>query len=229
MNAFVIAMDNEADCVLARMTGISERVHCGRRVVRGTLCGRETAVVVSGVGKSNAAASAQLALDIPGVDALVNVGVAGGLLPTMKVGDVYQVESAVEYDFDLAEINSVEVGTLNEYSSRYLPLSAGGPFEKTVLGTGDRFNDSKADFEFLTADVKAGLRDMEGAAIVHTALRAGVPVFAFKSVSDVAGSGSTIEQYLANLKIALASLTAAVPAIAEAVSAALRSMKGDNP
>ena len=61
-------------------------------------------------------------------------------------------------------------------------------------------------------DVKADLRDMEGGAIAHVALRAGVPCRMLKSVSDVAGSGSTTDQYLANLKRALAALSAAVPA-----------------
>ena len=60
--------------------------------------------------------------------------------------------------------------------------------------------------------LKADLRDMEGAAIAHVALRAGVRCRMVKSVSDVAGSGSTTDQYLANLKVALASLSAAIPA-----------------
>lgn len=217
MIAFVIAMDNEAGAVISHMTEVSERLLWGRRVVNGKFNGNDVVVVVSGVGKSNAAASAQLALGIDGVTALVNVGVAGGLDGSMSVGDVYEVNSAVQYDFDLAEINSVEVGTLNEYKSRYLPVCEAGLFAKKTLGTGDRFNDSKADFAFLTGDVKASLRDMEGAAIVHVALRASIPVYVFKSVSDVAGSGSTIEQYLSNLKTALHSLNAAMPDIVDAV------------
>ena len=65
-------------------------------------------------------------------------------------------------------------------------------------------------------DVKADLRDMEGAAIAHVAYRAGVKFRSIKSVSDVAGSGSTTDQYLANLKIALSSLSAAIPAFFKA-------------
>ena len=39
---------------------------------------------------------------------------------------------------------------------------------------------------------------MEGGAIVQAAKSAGVPVYSFKAISDVAGSGSTTDQYLKN-------------------------------
>ena len=214
--AFVIAMDNEAAAVTAHLANTQETAEFGRRVVRGWYRGLPVAVYVAGIGKSNAAAAAQLALS-RGADVLINAGVAGGLLPTMKVADLFRVRAAVEYDFDLAAVNNTKVGTLNEYAERELPLALAGTLPDAVLGTGDRFNDSEIDFRFLVDDVKASLRDMEGAAIVHVARRANVPCYSFKSVSDVHGSGSTVEQYLANLTRALASLSAAVPAQLDAI------------
>ena len=210
---FVIAMENEAATVIAHLDGTSEETLFGRRVVRGTLGGEPTAVIVAGIGKVNAAAAAQLALSAFGAQVLLNVGVAGALHAPMKVAEIYRVRAAVQYDFDLAQLNGTKVGTLNEYAERELPLDlAGNILPEALLATGDRFNDSKVDYRFLVDDVKADLRDMEGAAIAQVARRAGVPFRSIKSVSDVAGSGSTTDQYLANLKTALAALTAAVPA-----------------
>ena len=209
---FVVAMDNEAAAVTAHFEGVSEETVFSRRVIRGTLDGEPTAIVVAGIGKSNAAAAAQLALCLFNPEVLLNVGVAGALHAPMKVAEIYRVRAAVQYDFDLAQINGTKVGTLNEYADREIPLAVAGALPQAVLGTGDRFNDSKADHAFLVDDVKADLRDMEGAAIAHVALRAGVRCRMVKSVSDVAGSGSTTDQYLANLKVALASLSAAIPA-----------------
>ena len=57
MTAYVIAMDNEAACVIDNMTDVLESVEYGRRVVSGKLNGARTLVVVSGVGKANAAAA----------------------------------------------------------------------------------------------------------------------------------------------------------------------------
>jgi len=210
---FVIAMDNEAAAVTAHLDGIAEETVFSRRVIRGTLDGEATAIVVAGIGKTNAAAATQLALSLFNPEVLLNVGVAGALHAPMKVAEVYRVRAAVQYDFDLAQINGTKVGTLNEYKEREIPLDLeGNSLPEALLATGDRFNDSQIDYRFLVNDVKADLRDMEGAAIAHVACRAGVKFRSIKSVSDVAGSGSTTDQYLANLKVALASLSAAVPA-----------------
>lgn len=209
---FVIAMANEAEAVTRHLANPVETREYGRRVVTGELNGEKTAVIVAGVGKDNAAACAQLALCRFGAEELLNVGVAGALRADMQVAGVYQVRAAVEYDFDLSQLNGTSVGTLNEYQERELPLATAGEFPTAVLATGDRFNDSEVDYRFLADDVHADLRDMEGAAIAHVARYAGVPFRSLKSVSDVHGSGSTTDQFLANLKQALASLSAAIPA-----------------
>ena len=58
---------------------------------------------------------------------------------------------------------------------------------------------------------------MEGGAIVQAAKGAGVPVYAFKAISDIAGSGSTTEQYLKNRAAALKNLEKALPEIFAAI------------
>ena len=56
---------------------------------------------------------------------------------------------------------------------------------------------------------------MEGAAVVQAAFAAELPVYSVKAISDVAGSGSTTEQYLINKDKALANLQAKLPLIFE--------------
>ena len=111
MKAFVVAMDCEADAVISNMADCAASTVFGRKVVRGAIDGVDTAVVVAGVGKANAAAGAQLALSSLGADVLLNVGVAGGLVPGMKVGEVYRIDRAVQFDFDLSKINGTPIGT----------------------------------------------------------------------------------------------------------------------
>ncbi len=209
MKVFVIAMDKEAACVAANLENPREERLYGRRVVRGTLGGEDALIVVSGVGKSNAAAATQLALQLTDAKTIINLGVAGGLEPAMKIGDIYEVEDAVQYDFDLTEINGTEYGTLNERDTPYIPCATTGRCPVKRLGTGDRFNDSVADTELLLR-LGVGLRDMEGAAVAHVCETAGVACVMYKCVSDLQGSGSTLEQYLENLRACLANLTAFV-------------------
>lgn len=206
MKVFVIAMNNEAECVVSNLENAVESTLFGRRVVRGTLNGEDAFVVVSGVGKSNAAAAAQLAIQETGTKRILNLGVSGGLDPAMKVGEIYEVADAVQYDFDLVQINGTEMGTLNERDTPFIPCKAEGRFEAKTLGTGDRFNDS-ADDSALLKKLGASLRDMEGAAIAHVCETAGVEFVSYKCISDVEGSGSMPEQYMENLKKCLEVLT----------------------
>ena len=74
-----------------------------------------------------------------------------------------------------------------------------------------------ADFKLLTEELEADIRDMEGCAIVQAALCAKLPVYALKAISDVAGSGSTTEQYLTNRDKALCNLKAYLPLIFEKI------------
>ncbi len=208
MTAFVVAMDCEAECVIRHLADATESRHFGRRVVVGKLNGTDdAAVVVSGVGKSNAAAATQLALSLFNPPRIVNLGVAGGLRPSMAVGEIYAVESAVEYDFDLATLNGTAVGTLNERRSPYIPLVVGNGnrLPTAILGSGDRFTDDGADIPILTR-LGVALRDMEGAAIAHVCETAGVPCLSWKCVSDVHGGKPMTGQYKENLALCLARL-----------------------
>ncbi len=206
MKVFVIAMDNEAECVISNLEGAEEKVLFGRRTISGRLNGEDALVVVAGIGKGNAAAAAQMAIQLTGTMEIFNIGVAGGLQPSMKVGDLYEVSAAVQYDFDLAQVNTTPIGTLNEREDPFIPCKARGILESRILGTGDRFNDSLDDARLL-AELGAGLRDMEGGAIAHVCEKAGVDFVSFKCVSDLQGCGSTPQQYMENLKRCLAILT----------------------
>lgn len=193
MRAFVIAMECEAACVRPWL-------RAGDRLY------------VCGIGKVNAAAAAQRAI-CEGADEIWNAGLCGGFGDQVEVGGVYAVGQAVEYDFDLAQLNGTRVGQLDGFDTPYFPCAPlGAPCIRAslTLATGDRFNDSEADYELIVKDLGASLRDMEGAAIAQVCLRAGVPCFAVKCVTNVAGGGSMTGQYLSNRERCLASLSSAL-------------------
>ncbi len=222
MICFVIAMESEAASVTANMRGVRSAEKYGRKIYFGSLCGEEAAVVVSGVGKTNAAAGTQLAISEPGAEAVINAGFAGALHAGMHTGATYAVSHAAQYDFDLRQVNGTPLGTLNEYADRWLPLARAGDYPFKRLATGDRFSDSRADHETLISDFGADIRDMEGGAVAHVCARAGVPCFSFKTISDVAGSGVTTEQFSNNVKLCAENLEREIPAIFAAVRGALR-------
>ena len=185
MRAFVIAMENEADQVRPFL-GDGDRLY------------------VSGVGKVNAASAAQKAID-DGAEEVLNCGVAGGLVPDMEVGDVYEISQAVEYDFDLTILNGTKLGTHNERTTPYFDCRMTGKFPARILATGDRFTNDERDVENPLA-LGATVKDMEGAAIAHVCELNGVPCRMLKCISDVHGKGEMTGQYKDNLAKALACL-----------------------
>ena len=216
MIGVVIAMQSEADILLEEMQINRSLTVSGKKVHVGTAYGKEIALCVCGVGKVNAALGTQLLVSKFDVEKLLNFGVSGGLNQSTGLCQVYQIEAATQFDFDLAQLNGTSIGTLNEYTEPYLSLNLLHlPYEKRKLATADRFNDSVEDYQLLTNELKADIRDMEGGAIVQAAYATSLPVYSIKAISDVAGSGSTTEQFLMNKDKALANLKAELPNIFE--------------
>ena len=217
MKCFVIAMESEASPVLLNMQIEDERLIHGKHVVRGKLYGRDTAVIICGVGKVNAACGAQIAIDLLEADTVINIGVAGGLNGGVNVGEIYGISKVVQYDFDLTQLNGTKIGTLDECEENYIPLKTTMAYPLKKLATGDRFNDSEIDFKLLTKELEADIRDMEGGAIAQVCMHSHVDFYSFKAISDLAKHGSTTEQFTANLRLCKAKLAEELKKIVEAV------------
>ena len=212
----VIAMQSEADILLEEMQINRSLTVSGKTVHVGKAYGKDVALCICGVGKVNAALGAQLLISKFDAEKLLNFGVSGGLNKSTELCQVYQISAATQFDFDLVQLNGTKIGTLNEYTESYLALNLMNlPYEKKKLATADRFNDSQEDYKLLTEELNADIRDMEGGAIVQAAYAASLPVYSIKAISDVAGSGSTTEQFLINKDKALVNLKAALPRIFE--------------
>ena len=96
-------------------------------------------IVICGVGKVNAACGTQIAIDILKCDLIINLGVAGGLNGSLKIAEMYEISHAVQYDFDLTQLNGTAIGTLDECNENYLALDICGKYPAKRLATGDRF------------------------------------------------------------------------------------------
>lgn len=216
-NVFVIAMESEADAVLRHLSDVLKFEECGRTVYQGLLNGEQTAVVICGLGKVNAAAGTQYAIDHFTPERIVNLGVAGGLDASMSVGQVYSISKCFQCDFDLSDINHTPKGTPDEYDSPFFELSNFPTTQLSnlptaIVSTGDSFVNGDPDRDFVYGEMGAWLRDMELAAIAHVCKRAGVRCCALKSVSDVhfPDRPPPTEQYATNLKKAVDALARAL-------------------
>lgn len=212
----IVAMLKEAEPIVRQFDSIVEHNVFGRRAFIGRLNGEKLSVIVSGVGKVNAAVCTQIAYDYLSADIIINIGVAGGLNNTVEIGEMYEIYNAVQYDFDLSEVNGTKIGTLDGMYSNYLTFDV-TQMDARRLATADRFNDSKEDNVLLTQILDADVRDMEGVAILQACYFNDIECYCYKVISDKFGSGSTVEQYQLNLEKCLKKIGEKIPTILKRV------------
>ncbi len=133
-------------------------------------------ILVTGVGKVNAAIAVSSILGKHRPSRLVNVGTAGALRE--GVTGTHVISTVIQHDLNDAAIFDL-VGI---HFGEDISLDSG---EGIVLATGDRFI-SKPEVRERLAE-QAHLVDMEGYAVARAARAAGIPVTLVKQVSDEAG------------------------------------------
>jgi adenosylhomocysteine nucleosidase len=78
--------------------------HAGRQFVRGRLAGCPVVLALCGIGKVAAATTATVLIERYGVQRLLFTGVAGGLAPGVRVGDVVIADGFVQHDMDASPL-----------------------------------------------------------------------------------------------------------------------------
>jgi len=102
--AIVAAMHEELSALLAQMPDEQRVRVAGRDFWVGHLNGQPVVAVLSRIGKVAAALTATVLLERFGVQAIVFTGVAGGLAPGVRVGDVVVATRLLQHDLDASPI-----------------------------------------------------------------------------------------------------------------------------
>lgn len=196
--AIVSAMHQELAAVLALLPDEHMTVVAGREFWRGHLHGQEVVAVLSRIGKVAAATTATALIEHFGVTQVVFTGVAGGLGPGVKVGDVVVAERFVQHDMDCSPLfprHEVPLSGLTEFPTdaaltQRLVAAArvalpGATLHRGLVASGDRFVSTTAEARALQAQLPQALAvEMEGAAIAQVCHDYGVPYAAVRTISD---------------------------------------------
>ena len=214
------AFDGELAAFRESMVNVSEVSFGGFSFRRGSIGGSEVVVGSVGIGKVNAAMVATLAIDRIAPRLLLFTGVAGGLDPALRIGDIVVAEKSIQHDTGVAGgdgFRPYQPGHLPFFDPTdvvgYQPSPA--LFELTraalegleldpVLGrtprlvfgtvaTGDQFIEAEADRRRIHETLGAHAVEMEGGAVAQVATHFGVDHLVIRSLSDLAGSGSGVD------------------------------------
>ena len=174
----------------------------GCEIYTGQLNGVEVALLKSGIGKVAAALGATLLLERCKPDVIINTGSAGGLAPTLKVGDIVVSDEARYHDADVTAFG-YEYGQLPGCPAGFkaddkliaaaeaciaeLNLNA----VRGLIVSGDAFINGSVP--------QAVAVEMEATAIAHVCHNFSVPFVVVRAISDVADQQSHIsfDEFLA--------------------------------
>jgi adenosylhomocysteine nucleosidase len=95
--AVISAFEPEWIALQEDLQGAEETVINGNRFISGTLGGKEVVLFLSGISMVNAAMTTQLALDHFEISHIVFSGIAGGVDPSLSIGDVVVPEQWGQY------------------------------------------------------------------------------------------------------------------------------------
>lgn len=191
------AMAVEVQMLKDIMENINVSKISGIEYYLGTISGVEVVVAQAGVGKVNAAVCAEAMILTYEPSAIINIGVAGGLSATLKVGDIAVADTVAEHDMDTSALGD-PVGFITgidlvnipcaEWVTKMLSEAA-----KTIDGintvcgpivSGDQFISSKEKKTYLVNQFGAVATEMEGASIGHVCYMNAVPFGVLRAISD---------------------------------------------
>ena len=212
MNKFgIIAAEvQEMEAVKEKMQNIQEIKIYNNIFYEGTISNKNCVLARAGEGKVNAARTTQILIDKFEVDAVINVGSAGGLNPELDFEDIVVSTACVQHDFDITAFER-EKGYIPNiedkfiYADKTLLEKATKAIEasnnkviKGIIATGDEFVDNKEKRKELYEQFNAECVEMEGAAVAQVCHLDNIPFIIIRSISDKANGNEKIdfERYL---------------------------------
>lgn len=201
MLGIITALRSEAEFVLKASDETEKLSDKIKETYLCSISGKKAVLIISGIGKVNAALSAQYLIDKYNITTLINFGTAGGI-GKAKAKEYYAVDKCCQPDFDVRLIDDVPLGYIQDYDRVYFPAQTDKlSFLPTLsLASADRFSND-ANFINDVKNLGCDLRDMEGAAISQVCLANSIPFYSIKGVTDVYGNNNDGEQFLQNLSI----------------------------
>lgn len=159
---------------------------------------KKMTLIITKVGKAQAALGATYLLQNFKLKMLINAGVVGRLNPDIAIGEVVLVRSVQQHDvFVPAEIRPAY---LYEPITCFLPKSL-APLRRVKLLTGDQFMEDTRKVKLL-AQV-GDIVDMEGYSIALASQTFKIPCVMIKAVSDGADEEAS-RMFMQNLDVAMA-------------------------
>ncbi len=199
MIGLIVAMPIEAEYILNKMDSYEVSTFGELKFYKGTLNSTPLVMMLSGIGKVNAAYATTIMLNKFDINVVVSTGIVGGL-GKLKTLTKMVPDKFCQHDMDTSPIGD-PVGLISGINKIYfdadtnataclkkaLPDAVGG-----TLASGDQFISNNAQTTRIVSEFNASACDMEAGAIAHVCYMSKTPFCSIKVVSDSGDDGASI-------------------------------------
>lgn len=208
MILIMAAMQEEMDALIERANNVERTNFRDIQIVEMTLAQQDVVLAQSGIGKINAAYTTTMLANHFKPQLIINIGSAGGLVDSQRVGDIVIADTVLSHDFDIGE------NTHEDARFIYYPDLKASTLAKTVASTlghnvyhglivsGDQFvvHGSYAYQRIKKNTPQAICAEMEASAVGAVSSRLNIPFIVIRALSDVQhkdGNELQFDEYLA--------------------------------
>lgn len=198
----IFAMKEELEATLEKMKVVNEFKIFDLDFYECEFNNKTCMLVECGIGKVNAARCSQILIDNLEVDAILNVGVAGGVSSFVNICDVVIADKLVQHDFDLRPFDYDKgyipnVGDKYVYCDEYLvklasDINIDNKISIGTIASGDIFVTEESMGKKINDKFSALCVEMEGAAIAQICHLSNIPFLVIRSISDSPNGNNNI-------------------------------------
>ena len=207
--AIMGAMEEEIEPLLAHFENVKVTEFAKNKYYELTYNGLDIVVAYSKIGKVFASLTASTLIEKFGCDTLLFSGVAGGINPTLKIGDLIIANKLCQHDLDITAFGHphgfVPEGAVYVETSKELRQVAfdtanenGISVIEGIIATGDQFVHSSERKKFIEDVFEADALEMEGASVAVVCNALNVPFLILRAISDTADmdAGFDFDEFL---------------------------------
>lgn len=207
--AIMGAMVEEITPLLAALGEYRKTEYAGNVYYEAEYKGLELVIAYSKIGKVFSTLTATTMIEKFGAEKLLFSGVAGGINPSLKIGDLIAATSLCQHDVDITAFGHpagfIPEGKLFTKSDDALLAMAKEVVNEMdkdllegVIATGDQFVADEARKNWIAETYKADALEMEGASVAVVCDALEVPFFILRAISDTADmdAGFNFDKFL---------------------------------
>lgn len=197
----------EIDAVLNKYANIKKIESSPYEIWQLDMGNSQVYVLKSGAGEIFASASTQYLILKYNVKAIINFGIVGALVEDLKKENLCLIKNIVHYDYDISQVDKVNIGRYLEYPNEYLEADQEliniakecyPDLKLVTCASADKFVADETKKQQLHSQFGAEICEMESAGILLTCDRNKVPCLFIKAIADTLFGGAN--EYWKNLK-----------------------------